>query len=290
MLPISPRLPEFYKKTYFPFHYDWHFWNGGLPPFSDKEMIGFNIRGVKTLIKFAVGTIKVQMNLRRRGSGQSWHAFDPDELHSPDRIRKLYDRLLLGDTSKQRRPWHARLRAFFMRWSLLLAAAFAVHRHFHPSLLSLWLFYFASIAGLKLVYCAALAVRSINARPSERDPSIPAAWRPMALEAGRNELWGLACEIQNAVDRASWNRLLFVTDNGYIGIGPLNTEPGDEVFSLVGGHVPHVLKRRSEGEQVFAFKGESYVHGIMDGELWPDPEVWRDLEKMKKQAVRIILI
>jgi hypothetical protein len=150
---------------------------------------------------------------------------------------------------------------------------------------------------------------SPTARAVERGPSVPAGWKAKADEIaavapwplsssslssgagpaglrGVHLVWGMACEIQNAVNRASWNRMFFVTENGYIGIGPVGMAPGDDVFLLLGGHVPYVL-RSKETSACYHVIGESYVHGVMDGELWEDG---LSLKQMKDKSQRVVLV
>ncbi|KAH7383577.1 heterokaryon incompatibility protein-domain-containing protein [Cadophora sp. MPI-SDFR-AT-0126] len=62
----------------------------------------------------------------------------------------------------------------------------------------------------------------------------------------------------------SHGRSFIVTSKGYIGLAPLKTEIGDVVTVLEGGSVPFVLRALDEGG--YKFIGESYVHGIMEGE------------------------
>jgi hypothetical protein len=61
----------------------------------------------------------------------------------------------------------------------------------------------------------------------------------------------------------AWRRLV-VTQGGYLGLAPAASMAGDIIAVLPGCHVPLVLRR--EGER-FRVLGESYVHGIMAGEL-----------------------
>jgi hypothetical protein len=75
------------------------------------------------------------------------------------------------------------------------------------------------------------------------------------------------------------NQAFFITVNGYIGIGPPNIQIDDEVWILFGSRVPFVLRpdgnelcgprNVSKADQRF-FIGDSYVHGIMDGEAVKD--------------------
>jgi hypothetical protein len=63
---------------------------------------------------------------------------------------------------------------------------------------------------------------------------------------------------------------MFKTDTGYLGLGHRSLEVGDKIYILMGGDVPLVL-RPFDGK-TFRFRGESYVHGIMDGEALPIPK------------------
>ena len=42
---------------------------------------------------------------------------------------------------------------------------------------------------------------------------------------------------------------------------------GDEVWLLMGGDMPFILRHLKTEPITYYFKGESYVHGIMDGEI-----------------------
>lgn len=72
----------------------------------------------------------------------------------------------------------------------------------------------------------------------------------------------------------------FISHQGYIGIGPQDSQVGDVVYVLFGGHVPFLLRELPEVQQgrgSHTFVGYSYVHGIMDGEVLekdiPDEQV-----------------
>jgi hypothetical protein len=67
----------------------------------------------------------------------------------------------------------------------------------------------------------------------------------------------------------------FITKTGYLGLGPPNILPGDEVWVLFGGRVPFILKRRGGGTQEsmgtsttheYFLVGDTYVCGIIEGE------------------------
>ncbi|PQE29702.1 Heterokaryon incompatibility protein [Rutstroemia sp. NJR-2017a WRK4] len=68
-----------------------------------------------------------------------------------------------------------------------------------------------------------------------------------------------------SVRRAAMKRAFFVTEKGYMGLGPSSMVEGDLVYVLSGGQVPFILRPTISAEG-FALVGESYIHGIMDGE------------------------
>lgn len=67
-----------------------------------------------------------------------------------------------------------------------------------------------------------------------------------------------------------WDRRLFLTRNGYVGLGPEALREHDLLFILAGGPVPYVLRA---ADQHYQFVGESYVYGMMKGEA---VEKWRE--------------
>ncbi|KAL7945055.1 heterokaryon incompatibility domain-containing protein [Trichoderma barbatum] len=72
------------------------------------------------------------------------------------------------------------------------------------------------------------------------------------------------------------NTTMFVTDSGYLGLGPPETKVGDEVWCLFGGQMPFVLRPTAKKQEMVSGQGNKvlhqvfgtcYVHGIMDGEI-----------------------
>ena len=59
-------------------------------------------------------------------------------------------------------------------------------------------------------------------------------------------------------------RRLCITQEGYIGMAPFASRVGDIVCIFSGGSVPFVLL---EQEENYMLVGESYVHGLMDGQV-----------------------
>jgi hypothetical protein len=62
-------------------------------------------------------------------------------------------------------------------------------------------------------------------------------------------------------------QLLFQTNGGDLGYGPVSMRPGDQVWVLENGRVPFVLRPVASGKN-FELLGECYVHGVMDGQLF----------------------
>ncbi|KAK4664764.1 uncharacterized protein QC763_506470 [Podospora pseudopauciseta] len=68
-----------------------------------------------------------------------------------------------------------------------------------------------------------------------------------------------------------YERKLFLTHSGALGLGPPDLLQGDTVAVLLGAPVPHILRRIPSSEQnnstnVYALVGECFVDGIMAGE------------------------
>lgn len=64
-------------------------------------------------------------------------------------------------------------------------------------------------------------------------------------------------------------RMLFATTTGLIGLGPLSLQNGDHVYLLSGGKTAFTLRPHNGNYWVM---GETYVHGVMRGELWKNHE------------------
>jgi hypothetical protein len=77
-----------------------------------------------------------------------------------------------------------------------------------------------------------------------------------------------------------WNRVLFTSSKGYMGLGPKISKPGDLVCVLGGGIIP-ILLRPANG--YFQVVGECYIHGIMEGEA---VQLWKD-GKLKGEVFEI---
>ncbi|EGO55055.1 hypothetical protein NEUTE1DRAFT_130947 [Neurospora tetrasperma FGSC 2508] len=59
---------------------------------------------------------------------------------------------------------------------------------------------------------------------------------------------------------------LYLTKEGYMGMGPSNMQPGDVVVVFPGARIPFVLRPTDE-DNTFTYVGDAYCDGIMDGEI-----------------------
>lgn len=88
--------------------------------------------------------------------------------------------------------------------------------------------------------------------------------KPKSIDAFEKWLWK-----DEQPDTNAWVRWLHfkyrlvISEKGYLGIVPPHTQAGDIVCVLFGCSMPVILRK---AENHYIFIGESYVHGIMDGE------------------------
>lgn len=72
--------------------------------------------------------------------------------------------------------------------------------------------------------------------------------------------------LTSRVTNLARDRVVFTTDNGYVGMGSQKMRRGDRVVLLRGGVTPFVLRPRSTG--YYKLVGECYVHDMMFGEYF----------------------
>jgi hypothetical protein len=71
--------------------------------------------------------------------------------------------------------------------------------------------------------------------------------------------------------KSTVGRRLFLTSDpiGLMGLAPEEAEAGDVIAVLYGANVPFIIRKAGQtenGETCWKLVGDSYVHGIMDGE------------------------
>ena len=88
--------------------------------------------------------------------------------------------------------------------------------------------------------------------------------------------WPKAKKVMATVHTAIYNHRFFVTEKGYFGLGNSETQAGDQVWVLIGGKVPFVLRLVVDNDGTSSFDSsfwlvsDCYLHGIMDGEAMAD--------------------
>jgi hypothetical protein len=82
---------------------------------------------------------------------------------------------------------------------------------------------------------------------------------------------GYQCFIERL--RRMYDSLPFITGTGHVGLCPKEAQPGDSLVIFMGVRVPYVIRPHPDG-QSWVLIGETYVHGIMDGQFMENnPEV-----------------
>jgi hypothetical protein len=82
-------------------------------------------------------------------------------------------------------------------------------------------------------------------------------------------------EYMTAMASNAKERRPFVSRQGYLGLGPQSLEPRDLICIFFGANTPFIL--RKDWKSRYQLVGESYIHGIMDGEFMdqhPIPEIF----------------
>ena len=81
-------------------------------------------------------------------------------------------------------------------------------------------------------------------------------------------------------DGIAYQRVFFISWNGFMGLAPKGTLPDDEVVLFLGARVPFVIRESEDGG--WKLIGECYVYGIMFGEAMEG----LDMEKSEDFAMR----
>jgi hypothetical protein len=73
--------------------------------------------------------------------------------------------------------------------------------------------------------------------------------------------------LENAGSFIVPHRRLFSTTDGHMGLGPESLQKGDTDWIVSGAKTPFIFRKADQGENsVYRLVGETYVHGIMQGE------------------------
>lgn len=75
----------------------------------------------------------------------------------------------------------------------------------------------------------------------------------------------------------TWSQQLFLLDSGYLGMGPMSGEVGDEVWLFPSCSFPMVIRRCKQHQGSYRVLGRAYVHGVMHGEVVGAETVWEEV-------------
>ncbi|KAI0452008.1 heterokaryon incompatibility protein-domain-containing protein [Xylaria acuta] len=68
------------------------------------------------------------------------------------------------------------------------------------------------------------------------------------------------------------NYAFLFLDTGHIGRAYFNSRENDRVALLAGSKAPFLLREVEDGQDRYQVVAPAYIHGVMDGELWPDDD------------------
>jgi Heterokaryon incompatibility protein (HET) len=104
---------------------------------------------------------------------------------------------------------------------------------------------------------------------ADRHPETGKRRHEIKLRRIMRHLWPKAEDLEGFLSHTQMfavGRTLVLSENGYIGLAPSETETGDKICVMYGCHAPVVLRKRSDGADAYILVGDAYVHGLMDGE------------------------
>ncbi|KAH9216197.1 heterokaryon incompatibility protein-domain-containing protein, partial [Leptodontidium sp. 2 PMI_412] len=92
--------------------------------------------------------------------------------------------------------------------------------------------------------------------------TVPSIYKALGFAGYLRETWKEYAKFGELMAHATYRRLAR-TEKGYLCMVPSATEKGDSVLLCKGGKVPLVMRQH---EEFWKLIGESYVHGLMNGE------------------------
>ncbi|OQO03942.1 hypothetical protein B0A48_10584 [Cryoendolithus antarcticus] len=100
--------------------------------------------------------------------------------------------------------------------------------------------------------------------------------------AEAKEVAGPSAVIALAAGRVYARRQLMVTQSGIVGLVPVSSQKGDQMWFLEGGKMGYVLRPTSgldvrDTRKTFTFVGEAYIHGFMTGEVLAEERTFEEI-------------
>lgn len=116
---------------------------------------------------------------------------------------------------------------------------------------------------------------------------------------GAEETMARISMFMDRMGEVNLGRRLFLSTDGYLGLGPEEMKMGDVVAYLDGAEVPFILRQLSTGD--FTLVGESYVYGLMDRDakvdnqfsgfvIGPSPEIETTIHQCPQGSRREFVI
>lgn len=93
---------------------------------------------------------------------------------------------------------------------------------------------------------------------------IHSAYLELKLPDAKFKQGSVARRYYQTVLNSLYERRPVISTEGFVGLAPAHSQPGDWICIILGANFPFLLRRRSIG--AYELIGEAYVHGIMDGE------------------------
>ncbi|MCJ1389150.1 hypothetical protein MMC18_002005 [Xylographa bjoerkii] len=103
-------------------------------------------------------------------------------------------------------------------------------------------------------------------RPSERGGFSSVEFLRKKKEELTEQEYQWQIKMGHAKRKAHLGRTLGRCEGGWMAMLPQRSKAGDGVWALLGGKVLYVLRREGDGGHLYRLIGETYVHGLMDGE------------------------
>ncbi|KAK0672252.1 heterokaryon incompatibility protein-domain-containing protein [Cercophora samala] len=116
----------------------------------------------------------------------------------------------------------------------------------------------ARAEGSRRMYAYCLEACELFEYSSERDPYVSARHKELQPGSVYRMLLGRVGK-----------RRPFITERGYVGLGPISTRAGDMVVAFAGAPITYLV-RPTARKGHFEFLGDGYCDGVMDGEAWDE--------------------
>lgn len=111
-----------------------------------------------------------------------------------------------------------------------------------------------------------------RSRPCSRGATLDFAFLKKPREQLDREQYERQSSMRIAFNHATRGRVMCFTKKGCLGMLPASATVGDDVFAFLGGQVLYTVRRASPISRDCTYIGETYIHGLMDGEIltWLD--------------------